>query len=173
MTKKYLIISSLVLAFIAEAFLILIIYFNPYKIAPMIPTELQSWLSAGLNLLSALSLLYAYMAIKKQEKQKHKKFIHLALCFSALFLINYILYHMSIGHVKFTNQDFRVLYLFILATHLICSMISLPLIFMTYTLGIFNYLKEHKKIAKIAFCLWEYVSVTGVMVVLMLKFLNS
>ncbi len=69
MTKKYLIISSLVLAFIAEAFLILIIYFNPYKITPMIPTELQSWLSAGLNLLSALSLLYAYMAIKKQEKQ--------------------------------------------------------------------------------------------------------
>ena len=93
------------------------------------------------------------------------------LC-SALFLVNYIFYHLAVGHISFTNESFKIPYYIILITHLLMSVISLPLVFLTYAFGFLNRLQEHKKIAKITFFAWEYVSITGVIIVLCLKFLN-
>ena len=172
MSKKKIILTSLILGVLAEGFLIFLIYFNPAKIEPLYAKDLQPWVNALFNSLSALSLTAAIMAIKNKKIRLHKILIHFSLFFSSLFLINYIFYHMSVGHVIFNNPDFRVIYLFILASHLLCSLIALPLIFITYSLGLFNYLQTHKELAKLTFLLWEYVSVTGVIIVLMIKFLN-
>ncbi len=173
MKDSKLIISTLIIATFAEALLIFIIYFNPIKIDLGINPELQSSLSAILNGLSALFLAMAFHAIKvKVDKKKHIFYIHIALTFSALFLVNYIIYHLNIGHNKFINSNFRVSYLVLLASHLITSIIALPMIFLTYSFAIFKRYNSHKKIAKYTFFVWEYVSITGVLVVLALKFLN-
>ena len=172
MTNKRITVYALTTAIIAEIFLIFIIYFNPNKIEPVMDSQLQSLLSGSLNALSAIALFIAYLFVKKKNTKWHKIFIHIALVFSSLFLVNYILYHMSVGHIKYLNEDFRTLYLFILITHLLTSVISLPMIFITYALGITGRLQEHLKIAKMTFLLWEYVSVTGVIVVYMLNFLK-
>lgn len=174
MTKKKIVIfTSILLSLVAEVLIIFIIYINKTKIDPLYEPGTQMWVSALMNGLSALSLANAIYLIRNKKIQSHIKFIHISLFFSFLFLINYILYHLSVGHVLFTNPEFRPFYLCLLASHLVCSFIGLPMIFLTYCLGLFNYLSDHKRIAKITFFLWEYISLTGVIIVLMLKYFNS
>lgn len=173
MKSKQIIKYGLIFSLIAEAFLIYIIYLNPNKMTPLYPASIQMGVNAILNACSALCLFLAIHSIKKKRVLMHKRFINGAMVFSSLFLVNYIFYHMSVGHVKFTNPDFRIIYLLILITHLIASIVSLPLILITYSLGFFSEFSAHKKIAIKTFILWEYVSITGVIIVLMLKFLNS
>ena len=173
MKNSKFVILPLAAALTAEILLIYIIYLNPVKMSMGINPVLQSYLSAIFNALSAVSLGVGFYFIKmRKDKKNHIVFIHLALIFSALFLVNYIIYHLNIGHVKFVNTELRFYYLFLLGSHLIASIISLPLIFLTYSFAIFKKFKEHKKIAKMTFVLWEYVSITGVLVVLALRFLN-
>ena len=171
-SNKKILISSLAIGIVAETFLIFLIYLNPYKITPIMEQSDQMWVNCLCNLFSSLSLFIAFYKIKKKDIKGHKRYIGIALFFSSLFLVNYILYHMSIGHTIFTNTEFRSLYLIILASHLITSVISLPMIFMTVAFGFFERLREHKKLAFTTFILWQYVSITGVLIVIFLKFLN-
>lgn len=174
MTKKKIIIfTSLLLSLVAEILIIFIIYINKTKITPLYEPAIQMWVSAIMNGFSALSLATAIYFIKNKKIRSHIKFIHISLFFSFLFLINYIFYHLSVAHVLFTNPEYRPFYLCLLASHLVCSFIGLPMIILTYFLGLFNYLSDHKKIAKITFFMWEYISVTGVLIVVMLKYFNS
>jgi putative membrane protein len=171
-SNKKIFLSGLFIGLLAEILLIFLIYLNPYKISPIMPQSLQMWVNCLCNLSSSIALFIAFYKIKKKSIKAHKRFIGIALFFSSLFLINYILYHMSIGHTIYTNIEFRSLYLFILGSHLIASLISLPLIFITVAYGFFDRLREHKKLAFSTFILWQYVSITGVLIVLFLKFLN-
>ncbi len=170
--KKVLTIS-LSLAFIAEASLVYIIYFNTQKLPPPYDQNLMPWISATLNLCSALSLFTAFYFIQKQNKRAHITWIHITLLFSTAFLVNYIYYHLSVGHTIFKHDYLRPYYLIVLISHLGASFVSLPMIFVTYALGVTGRLTRHKKIAKYTFALWMYVSLTGVMVVLMLKLFNQ
>lgn len=173
MSEKKIIGLSLGLALVAEIFLIFIIYFNPNKIAPLYDPSLQMTMNGFFNFLSAVCLMVAFINIKKQNIKRHIIWVHLALLSSALFLGNYILYHLSVGHVIFNNPDWRGPYLVILATHLLASLICLPLIFVTYGLAIKGFRQRHKEVAKYTFILWEYVSVTGVFLILFLKFVHQ
>jgi putative membrane protein len=173
MTDKKISIYSIFTALFAETLLVFIIYLNPFKIASIFAQETHVIINGSLNGLSAIFLFIAIFFIKNKKVFLHKVFIGLAILSSALFLISYILYHMSIGHTVFSNLEFRNIYLIILATHLMASFISLPLIFTTTIFGLFNRLKSHKKLAMLTFVLWEYVSITGVIIVYFLLELNK
>lgn len=129
--------------------------------------------NASLNAVSALALFIAFRFIQKQDIKKHIIFIHVAMFFSAAFLVNYIFYHLSVGHVRFEHTYLRAPYIILLITHLLASFVALPMIFYTYLLGIFQKRKQHKSIAKKTFYIWEYVSITGVMIVLMIKMFHG
>jgi len=171
-TKKTIFIS-LLLALICECALFYIIYFNPNKMSPILDPSLQMSLSGAFNFISAILLFIAYLKIKNKKIKAHIVFIHLALLSSAAFLINYIFYHLTVGHVTFTHPSLRPYYLFILITHLLASVTALPLIFITYSLAITKDYSAHKKTAKMTFLLWEYVSVSGVLLILFLKFIHQ
>jgi len=171
-TEKKIKQIAISISFFAECFLIYIIYINPNKITPLIDAGIHSWINAGFNLLSAIFLTFAVKFIHDKKIKLHIIFIHLALLSSFFFLINYIIYHLSVGHVIFNHNEYRPYYLVILITHLLTSFLVLPLIIYTYLLGLYKKYTEHKKIAKWTFYIWEYVSVTGVLIVLMLKYLN-
>lgn len=172
MNKKNAIISGVLVSAIAEVFLVYLVYFNQLRFEPIIPVDTQVWLNALFNGISAIFLFLAVSFIRKNKKKQHVISIHLSLLFSALFLINYIFYHSSVGHVVYGNEDYKILYFGVLITHLIASFISLPLIFVSYLLGLFNHLKAHKQLAYTTFFIWEYVSITGVLIVLIRKFLD-
>ena len=60
-------------------------------------------------------------------------------------------------------------YYFILITHIILSIILIPLVLTSYVKAIQVQFDQHKKISKITFPIWLYVAVTGVVVYLMIS----
>ena len=63
----------------------------------------------------------------------------------------------------------RLVYFFILITHIILSITIIPLVLFTYVRALSERFDKHKKIAKITFPIWLYVAVTGVIVYLMIS----
>ena len=61
------------------------------------------------------------------------------------------------------------MYYFILITHIVLSVIIIPLVLITYVRALAQVFDKHKKIAKITFPIWLYVAVTGVIVYLMIS----
>ncbi len=163
------------ISFIALLFLIWLIYFNtPVKYSG------DSWFLSALpgvnacfNLLSATCLLMGVRFIKAGNKVKHIQFMKGAFFFSSLFLIGYIIYHTFHGETKFLSQGLvRYTYFFILISHIILSAITLPMVLLTFYLGLSGNFERHKKIAKWTFPIWLYVSITGVIIFLMLKLIG-
>jgi putative membrane protein len=73
---------------------------------------------------------------------------------------------MTSDSTKFGGDGVIKVYYFILVTHIVLSIIIIPLVLITYVR--FQVFK-HKKIARITFPIWLYVAVTGVVVYLMIS----
>ena len=156
------------------AFLTWLIY---YKEAADIST--LSWvkylpaLNALLNSLCTICLVRGYILIKKGRKREHRNMMLTALSLSALFLISYIIYHHFQGDTKFINPgNIRYVYFSILISHITASVIVVPLIFTTVYFAATKNFDKHPKVARVTFPIWLYVSSTGVLIFLMLKFFN-
>ena len=128
------------------------------------PTVNACW-----NALSATFLILGYLAIKKGQADKHRICMIGALVASTLFLAGYLYYHANHGSTKFQGQGvIRTVYFTVLISHTILATAILPLIIRTVYLAWRGNFEKHRKIAKITFPLWAYVSVTGVIVYWML-----
>ena len=125
---------------------------------------------ATINGITALVLLLAVFQIKKGERKKHELLMKFAIVLSALFLVLYVAYHMTSDSTKFGGEGaIKSVYYFILITHIILSIVVIPFVLITFVRGITNNIERHKKIAKITFPLWLYVTVTGVIVYVMIS----
>jgi len=63
----------------------------------------------------------------------------------------------------------RLIYFVILITHILLSIVIIPLVLFTYVRALAQRFDKHKKLAKITFPIWLYVAVTGVVVYLMIS----
>ena len=164
-----LIVSSLIIAF-----LFWLIYFNTganYDAGGWV-TQLPL-ANALLNSLTAIFLVAGYVAIKKNLVIPHKGLMILATLTSAFFLISYITYHHFHGDTKFLGEGaIRPVYFFILITHIILSIVQVPLILITLYLAFMKKYVRHRTFARITFPIWLYVSITGVLIFLILKNFN-
>jgi putative membrane protein len=92
-----------------------------------------------------------------------------AIVLSTLFLVSYIAHHILTGDTKFGGVgSIRYLYFFILITHIFLAAVILPFILFTAYRGLIAEWPAHKKIARITWPIWFYVSVTGVIVYFMI-----
>lgn len=123
---------------------------------------------ATINALTALILILAVYNIKKGNRKSHERLMKLAIICSVLFLVMYVLYHMTSDSTKYEG-DFKVIYYAILISHIILSIVVIPFVLITYVRAITNDFQRHKKIAKITFPLWLYVAITGVLVYIMIS----
>ncbi|MBC7428317.1 MAG: DUF420 domain-containing protein [Bacteriovorax sp.] len=130
-------------------------------------------LNALLNTLTAILLVSGYIAIRWKDVTLHKVLMIAATISSACFLVSYITYHNFHGDTKFLATGIiRPVYFGILISHILLSIVQVPLILTTlYLAGVKNFVK-HKKIALITFPIWLYVSITGVLIFIILKFFN-
>jgi len=131
--------------------------------------------NGSLNALSTVFLLLGFVFIKQQKKDAHRNCMVAAFCTSTLFLGCYLTYHIYLGAVlhrgttRFVEPAyFKPIYLGILFTHLVLAIVIVPLIFMTLGHAMKGRFEQHKKLAKITWPLWMYVSVTGVLIYLLL-----
>ena len=152
------------------AFLIWLIYFKGRIAAP----EWVGYLpgaNAAFNSLSAICLILGYINIRKRNRLVHMRFMISATVFSALFLVSYITYHYFHGDTKFPAGHgwVRPAYLSLLASHILFSMIALPLILATLWYATRSQFRFHRRVARWTFPIWLYVSVTGVIVYFVLR----
>lgn len=125
---------------------------------------------AAINGLTAVLLVAAVMAIKNGNKSLHQKLMSVCLGLSLLFLVLYVAYHMTSDSTSYGGEGvIKYVYLFILASHIMLSIIVIPLVLKTYLKGYLGQDAKHRKLAKITFPIWLYVAVTGVVVYLMIS----
>ncbi|MES2004008.1 MAG: DUF420 domain-containing protein [Bacteroidota bacterium] len=142
--------------------------------------KINAFINSGI----ALLLVAALVSVKNKNYQLHKKLMLFALVLSVLFLVSYIAHHLLAGEAKFgdTNHDglvseeektavgtIRMVYYFILGTHILLAALILPLILFTAYRGLTAEFPAHKKLARITWPLWFYVAVTGPVVYWMIS----
>src|SRR5579884_1216517 len=155
------------------AFLFWLIYFKGRVAAPQWVALLPP-ANALFNSLSALCLVCGYLNIRRGNRIVHMRFMLSATVFSSLFLLSYITYHYFHGDTKFPGQGWiRAFYFSVLISHILLSMVALPLILGTLWYALRNQFRIHRRIARWTFPIWLYISVTGVIVYFMLRSYTS
>ncbi|RBP34359.1 putative membrane protein [Oceanihabitans sediminis] len=123
---------------------------------------------ASTNALTSVILVLAFIAVKNKKVKLHENLMKFAIALSAAFLIMYVAYHMTSNSTSYLG-DQKVLYFTVLISHIVLSIAVIPFVLITFVRGITNNIEKHKKIARITFPLWLYVTVSGVVVYLMIS----
>ena len=123
---------------------------------------------ASINGVTAFLLISALIAIKNNKRKLHERFMKIAIACSLLFLVMYVAYHMTSDPTKYTGSV-SILYYSILASHILLSIVVIPLVLISYVRAYLGDYESHKKIVKFAYPVWLYVAVTGVIVFLMIS----
>lgn len=127
-------------------------------------------INAVINSIVTLLLAAALVAVKLQKYVLHKRLMLTAMILSILFLVSYILHHLLAGDTKFGGQGaIRYFYFFILITHIFLAAIILPFVLFTAYRALVSEWPQHKKLARITWPIWFYVSATGVLVYLLIS----
>ena len=136
----------------------------------------MEWISVAipcLNGLSAVLLVVALVAIRRGQRDRHRNLMVTNLGVSILFLALYVTQIVTVGHKRFPGDDWvRTVFLAILTSHTILAVSLVPLALRTFFLGFKERFPEHRKIARITFPVWLYVSVTGVVIYWMVNHLR-
>lgn len=172
-SNRFIYTTLSIVSALAMAFLVWLIYFKSAATTELKFVVYLPYANATFNALSAICLFMGVRAIKNKNLEKHKKLLLAAFVFSTLFLVSYIIYHNFHGDTKFMAQGFiRPIYFFTLISHIVLSIPALPMVLITFALGLLDKKTTHKKWAKWTFPIWMYVSVTGVLIVILLKTFN-
>ena len=125
---------------------------------------------ASINALTAVLLVIAVLAIKKGNRKLHEGLMKTCMALTSSFLVMYIIYHMTSDSTPYGGEGIlRYVYFIILISHIVLSVLVLPLVLITFSRGMSKAYEKHKRIARFAFPIWLYVAVTGVIVYLMIS----
>lgn len=132
-------------------------------------------INAALNALAAALLALGYVLIKQRRVVAHRKVMLTAFGVSIVFLGCYLVYHQALYHYTGTHGKqfagtgpIKTIYFTILITHVILAVTVPVLALGTIYLGLKSDWARHRRIAKITYPIWMYVSVTGVVIYAML-----
>lgn len=122
--------------------------------------------NASLNALATVLLLAGYFFIRRGKIIAHRNTMLSSFVVSVVFLCCYLVYHSY--HLTKTFPPIsgvREVYWVILATHVVLAaavpFLAVATIWLALVKGDFA---RHKRIARITFPIWLYVSVTGVII---------
>lgn len=139
----------------------------------MIDTHQLPALNAILNGTSGIWLIFGFVFIRRGRVAAHRACMIGAFVTSVLFLTSYIIYHSLTGSTPFQSQGWiRPVYFTILFTHTPLAVLIVPLILVTLRRAIKKRFEAHRRLARITWPLWMYVSVTGVLIYFMLYHLD-
>lgn len=132
-------------------------------------------INASLNGLSGVFLTFGYVFIKQGKKGAHRNCMIAALITSTVFLACYLTYHELLRRTTgshgtpFAGEGvIRYIYFTILISHIILAVVIVPMIITTVVFASRQRWEKHKRLSRVTWPLWMYVSVTGVIVYFML-----
>lgn len=163
-----------------------VVFLSKYKLDIDLGFDVHVFAKANavINSLVAVLLLAGLFTAKQKNYALHKKIMLFAIALSVLFLLSYIGHHLLAGDTKYgdVNHDgivnpdektlagnLRMVYYFILITHIPLAAIILPFILFTAYRALTGEYDKHKKLVRITWPVWFYVAVTGVVVYLMIS----
>ncbi|MEZ6129711.1 MAG: DUF420 domain-containing protein [Planctomycetaceae bacterium] len=127
--------------------------------------------NAALNSLAALLLLTGLVAIRSGRKHVHRRLMISAFLTSAVFLACYLVYHYALG--KYTGEHGKrfagdglaaAVYPFILWPHIAFAVLVPAMAIRVFQHAFAERWDAHRKLARITFPIWMFVSVTGVII---------
>jgi putative membrane protein len=138
--------------------------------------ELGSWTKVlphvigVINSATAVLLLLGYYYIKVNNRSAHRRMMTGAFLLGAVFLVCYVLYHISNESTPYGGVGpIRYVYFFLLISHIVLSIGVVWFVLRAVYFGYTNQLAAHRKAVKFAFPIWLYVSISGVVVYLMIS----
>lgn len=127
-------------------------------------------LNAIFNSFTFIFLLAALIAVKRKNVTLHRRFIFAAFATTALFLMSYVTYHYLAADTPYGGEGaLKVIYYFVLITHIVLAAVIVPLALITVTRGLNMQVAKHRRIARWTMPLWLYVSLTGVLVYVLIS----
>jgi putative membrane protein len=177
--------SILIITFSAIVF-VLITLLSRYKLDIDLGFDVHFFARANavINSIVSVLLVVALIAVKQRKYETHKKIMLFAMVLSILFLVSYICHHLFAGDSRFgdvnhdnilsdaeklTAGNIRIVYYFLLGTHIMLAGIIMPFVLFTAYRSLIGEYARHKKLARITFPIWLYVTITGVIVYLMIS----
>jgi len=122
-------------------------------------------LNAGLNATATILLLLGRGAIRQGRRGVHKRCMVAAFCTSCLFLTSYLVRMALTGAHPFAGTGaLRTMYFCILFSHMTLAATVPFLAVRTLQHARREHFDAHRRIARITFPVWLYVSVTGVVI---------
>jgi putative membrane protein len=159
-----------VVSAVAIAFLLWLLYVHQAPAGFADRLSFLPALNAVLNGCAAVSLVIGFIRIKQRNIVSHRNAMITAFVFSSLFLLSYITHHALHGDSHYPGHSvMRTVYLLVLGSHVLLSVFALPLVLTSFFFSLSGRFPQHKKVARVTFPIWLYVSVTGVLVYLLLS----
>jgi uncharacterized membrane protein YozB (DUF420 family) len=130
-------------------------------------------LNATFNALCCICLCAGLVLIKRGRRAAHARVMLAATAFGACFLAGYVYYHFvvqpELGPTRFHGTGFtRPAYFALLISHVVLAAANVPLVIVTLLRARRGDWERHKRIARVTWPVWFYVSVTGILVYLVL-----
>jgi putative membrane protein len=169
-----------IIVFIAVAVL------SKYKLEVALPFNVHLFASfnAIVNSVVTILLVAGLITIKSKNYLLHKRIMISAILLSVFFLLSYICHHLMAGETKFGDYnhdgvlsidekfsagEIRIFYYVLLGLHIPLAAIVLPFILFTAYRALTGEYDKHKKLVRITWPLWFFVSVSGVLVYWMIS----
>jgi len=133
-------------------------------------TKILPHVNAVINSITAILLIVGFVLIKNKNIIAHRRAMTAAFVLGSLFLVGYVLYHLSNESTPFGGEGLiRPVYYFLLISHIVLSIVVVWFVLRAIYFAYSNQIAEHKKVVKWAFPIWLYVSITGVIVYLLIS----
>lgn len=164
--------ASLLIILFSVIVFVAVVFLSRIKLEVELPfnVHLFATVNAILNSLVSILLVVGLIAVKNARYQLHRNVMMSAMILSLLFLVSYICHHLFSESTSYGGEGaIKTLYYFILITHIILAAVILPFILYTSYRALVAEWPAHRKLAKITWPIWFYVSVTGVIVYLMIS----
>ena len=125
---------------------------------------------AILNGSTSVLLFTGFILIRNKKTNWHKISMLSAFILSSVFLLSYVTSKLTNAPVPFGGEGMiRYIYFFILISHIILSVLVLPLALFSIYRGMTGEIEKHKAIVKYTFPVWMYVAITGVLVYVLMS----
>lgn len=139
----------------------------------MSPRELLPHLNGALNAAITALLIAALVAIRRGQREVHRRLMLSAVSLGALFVVLYVLQTGLAGHRRFPGDDWlRTFFLAVLTTHTVLAVAVVPLVARTLQLALGERFAEHRRLVRISYPIWLYVALTGLFIYWMNNFVR-
>ncbi|GAA4407434.1 hypothetical protein GCM10023187_28000 [Nibrella viscosa] len=137
--------------------------------------DLGSWttylphLNGIINSLTAILLMAGLYFIRQKNIAAHRLTMLMAFVLGSVFLVSYVLYHLSNESTAFGGEGWiRPVYYFLLISHIVLSVVVVWFVLRALYYALSGQYAQHRRVVKWAYPIWLYVSITGVVVYLMI-----